>query len=301
MTRAGRHGFALLAVLWVIAGLAVLGLAANLAARNAIAGAHNRADLARARWRAEECAEQARAIVARAIPRLGWRHLDTEVRAASASRSSCRVALVSAGARLDVNTVDAAMLGALLARLGIPPLRRDSLVDALLDWRDADDVPRPSGAERSWYLAAGRIPPRNGPLPAIAELRRVRGFERLTGLDTLLDVAAARLDLDAAPLTDIAALPGFGAEAVEQVAELRARGAAVGDLSSFAARLSPASRAELAARSPELAALTAAGPEAWLLLVRATVGQPPVTSTLELRLVRAGDRAAVVRRRSWIE
>lgn len=51
--------------------------------------------------------------------------------------------------------------------------------DSLLDWQDADDFPRPFGAERGDYVDAG-IRPANGDLTSIDELRLVRGFDTRT-------------------------------------------------------------------------------------------------------------------------
>lgn len=52
-----------------------------------------------------------------------------------------------------------------------------NLVDALIDWMDPDDIPQPSGAESVYYQS--QKPPyraANGPLPALGELRLVKGF-----------------------------------------------------------------------------------------------------------------------------
>src|SRR5207253_5618250 len=52
------------------------------------------------------------------------------------------------------------------------------LADAIEDWTDTDDDPRPHGAERDWYRA--RTPPcipRNGPFTSPAELALVRGID----------------------------------------------------------------------------------------------------------------------------
>lgn len=53
----------------------------------------------------------------------------------------------------------------------------EELADALLDWLDADDEPRPMGAERDYYM--NLVPPyipKNGRLDTIDELLLVRGF-----------------------------------------------------------------------------------------------------------------------------
>ena len=79
--------------------------------------------------------------------------------------------------RLDLNRAPPDVLQALLRQLGLDP----GLLDALADWTDADDVPRPHGAERSWYLGiqAPALPP-NGPLATTGELALVRGFDGAT-------------------------------------------------------------------------------------------------------------------------
>jgi general secretion pathway protein K len=84
-----------------------------------------------------------------------------------------RVVIEDEARRLDVNTMGDA-LGPLLARLRLDP----RIADAVLDWTDADDVARPSGAERAWYR--GERPPRapaNRPLGSVGELALVRGID----------------------------------------------------------------------------------------------------------------------------
>jgi len=62
----------------------------------------------------------------------------------------------------------------LLAILGLDP----GIADALADWIDADDEPRPRGAERAWYLGQpGRRVPPNAPFTSPAELGLVRGLD----------------------------------------------------------------------------------------------------------------------------
>jgi type II secretory pathway component PulK len=306
--RSDRDGFALLAVLWVIVAVSALALMAQLAARESVAAARNREELTRAAWRAEECGERARAAVSATLraARLdgpsgaSWNRIPAAV-AESPLTQGCEITVRAAGTAIDANTADAETLHRLFQAMGATPETADSLRDALLDWRDLDHEPRPSGAEADAYARAGRFAPRDGPFADPAELRRVRGFERFPGVDSLLGVEPGRIPLGQAPLPVLAALPGFTPQAVARIAELRLRGEAVPEAMALGGSLADAPRAELMRRGQELALLTTNVPEAWVVTARARVGAPPVTAAIELRLVRAGDRPAIVRRRTWVE
>jgi general secretion pathway protein K len=51
------------------------------------------------------------------------------------------------------------------------------LVDAVLDWRDVDDLKRPNGAEEADYRAAGlKYGPANAPFESVGEFARVLGM-----------------------------------------------------------------------------------------------------------------------------
>lgn len=76
--------------------------------------------------------------------------------------------------RLDLGTAADDALPRLLDALSLDR----ALADAIADWTDADDRPRPSGAERAAYRA-GPLPP-NGPLASVGELALVRGIDART-------------------------------------------------------------------------------------------------------------------------
>jgi type II secretory pathway component PulK len=289
-------------VLWALTGIAMLSLTLSLAANESLATVQNRVRLTRAAWRAEGCLERARSAIAAALVEADtadavWRDIDSVV-AASPLTQGCRLALRPAGLALDANSADDETLRALLLHAGLSRARVDSLVDALLDWRDDDDVPRPRGAERAWYESRRRIPPRNGRFVAIGELLQVRGFDAVSHVDSLLTVEPGRVYLTRAPLHVLAALPGFGVEVLAEIAERRTVGIPVADLLDLGARLSPAARDALIGRYAELVRLTTMSPDAWIATSEATDGSPP-EATVELRLVHADRRAAIVRRRSW--
>jgi general secretion pathway protein K len=311
VTLVRRRAFALLAVLWVMTSAAVLGLTLSLAARESIAAARNRTSALRASWRAEGCLERARAAISDALvspirhqtrsPSI-WLALDSIVATSPLMTGmSCNVSVSATGTSLDVNEADEEMLRSLLVAAGFDEARAYSMAAALLDWRDADDVARPLGAERDWYIDAGRPPPRNAALADRRELRLVRGFEAASVLDSYLGVERGRIPIAIAPLPVIAALPGIGEEALARIAERRVVGESPTDPLSLGAVLSQGAREALRARFAELSRRTTAEPEAWVLTSRAGDGVSPVSVAIETRLVRAGTRVAIVRRRSWIE
>jgi type II secretory pathway component PulK len=307
----GRRGFALLAVLWVIVGVSAIAVASLLVARGGVSAARNRVALTRARWQAEDCLERARAVIDDAlsdggdVPRPipgGWATLDRVVPGSPVvNAAACDLTFEAAGTAVDINAADGEQLGALLGALQIPVPRADSMVDALLDWRDADDIPRPLGAEREWYRAAHRAVPRNAELADVRELRRVRGFGVDVLSDSVLDavftVEPGRIVWDRASPAVLASLPGMTPEAVALIAGWRVRGLPVGDAAALGAALSPFAAQTLLARSGDLERLTTTEPDAWVVTTRGHDGAAPrLTAAVTVRLERAGSRAAVVRR-----
>ena len=306
-----RAGFALLAVLGIIVAATSLGLTITFAARESVASARNRGSATRAMWHAHDCLERTRAAIGDALEtgaaqlsQTGspWLALDSVVaRPALPPMTSCRAELRSAGVTIDVNRADDEMIRRTLRAAGIALARADSMTDALLDWRDADDVPRPLGAERAWYVESRRAAPRDGPFASRRELALVRGFEAEPVLDTLLGVESGRVFLARAPLAVLAGLPGIGEEALARIAERRARNAEAFELIGLAAELAPEARASLLTRYAELVRLTTTEPDAWIVTSRGRDDGLPVRATIEIRIVRAGSRAAVIRKRSWVE
>jgi general secretion pathway protein K len=296
-----RDGFALLAVLWMLGGGVVLGALMLLVARDALAIATNRAALTQARWRAEGCLERARAAVdegaADVIDDSTWMHLDRLI-LTSPLVQECALTAEPSGTTLDVNGASDAQLRRLLAAAGLSAESADSVTSAILDWRDPDDDPRGSGAERAWYTAARRAPPRNGDIGSAEELTTVRGLENRPVIDSLLGVEHDRIFLARAPFPVLASLPGITPAALAELERRRVVGDSVTDLTRLAALVDSASREMLQANASVLGELTTALPDAWLIAASASAGHPEVTARIRIRVVRSGRRLAVMYRRS---
>ncbi|MBA4064754.1 MAG: hypothetical protein C0501_13775 [Isosphaera sp.] len=89
-----------------------------------------------------------------------------------------RAALTDEGGKLNVNALMAQdKTGAVLyaALMQLPGMTED-VADGIVDWVDADETPRPTGAENTYYQAlASPYRCKNGPLNSLDELLLVKG------------------------------------------------------------------------------------------------------------------------------
>lgn len=130
----------------------------------------------------------------------------------------------------------------LLRILGISEADSWQLVTALLDWLDADDVPRQGGAESQWYANLSTpVQAANGPLVVIDELASIRGFtpellRRLAPFVTALP-SATPVNVNTAPAEVLAAcIPELSLQGAKQLITERQR-AWFKDVPDFNARL----------------------------------------------------------------
>lgn len=304
LPRNARRGFALLAVLWVIAGASAIGLVLMGTSRLSLQTMGNRVALRRAAWRAEGCLESAMSRIGTELQgdREGadaaWVAFDSLLVAEDVAIAGCTLHITPAGVALSLHDAQVEQLRALFCLAGAPPAVADSLADALADWRDTDNVARPAGAERAWYANAGRVAPRNGPLANVAELAYVRGFDRWPGVAVLLSAERGRVLVGRAPDVVIAAAAGVPDSAVRALRLRVGRPLRTADLAAVAQRQRPDKSACSLAGIASAGSLTDV-PDAWVLTAQVGSGSPPVRETVEYLVARSGPRAALVRRRSW--
>jgi len=301
-----RRGFAMIAVLWMLISLASIAAGVALVARLSVGAARNRMSFVRMFWSAEGCAaiiESAlhdqfitdsvdaiqRARTEESDHRTTWTNVDGIIRdVARQLPRQCTVRATAGGSVININAVDAPTLQRLFALLHIPPSQSDSLIDALMDWRDPDEDVRRFGAEREWYDHAGRPAPRNAAFMSPDELRNVRGFENFAGLDSLFGVDTERIAFWQAPLVVVASLPGINDEAIGLAARLRASHRRLPDLLDFANQLSPATREVFANHYGEIRRLATTDPDSWTITVRALSPGAEVGVAITTRLERRG-------------
>jgi general secretion pathway protein K len=263
-----RQGFVLIAALWLLIALGAVGLEVSLRSRARRLAAANLIDETRARLAADAGTEFARSRLTSAIlgqaeqlrtdaqrraptqaarDRAGRMDMQTLFRQSDPATDPWRepdelvepeynlgavpitIDVRDTGAALNPNEADEDMLRQFLADgLQLDYALADKLTQAILDWRDQDELPRINGAEKEEYEKAGApVLPQNRPFAEISELRTVLGmttevFEKMRPY--LTTVSSGRINLNSAPEPVLAALPGFTPATVSAVVRLRGSG-----------------------------------------------------------------------------
>jgi general secretion pathway protein K len=279
-----RRGFALLAVLWTLTAVTILTGAAITVAWLGSATTRNRISLARAAWAREACGEILQARYAQ----------DASIHALDSvdlGRGTwCTASLEDPSVKLNVNLADRQQLMAVLQTVVHRSRAVDSLLDALLDWRDPDAVPRPVGDESSGN--------RNGPLAEVDELRYVRGFTEalVASLAPFLTMrGTGAINVNAAPPEVLAALPGITEETVRLMTMHRGR-TPLPNADALAGLLSPGARATLLASYPDFVRAAVFAPQQLVGVVTGGVRGTPITARVTLTMVPVAGRLAVIRR-----
>jgi general secretion pathway protein K len=174
----GQTGIALVLVLWLTVLLTVIAGGFAYSMRTEALAARNAVSLA-----------QARALADGAIMRVAYelmrpRTLDEVWQADGAvhvwNEDGARIAAnaIDESGKLDLNAAsDALLKGLFQTAAGLDADTVARIVDAIGDWKDADDIRRPNGAEASDYQAAGlTYKPANAPFENVADLQRVLGM-----------------------------------------------------------------------------------------------------------------------------
>ena len=176
-----ERGFILAVVLWIAGLLAVLAATFSLSVRSHVRVAANIGQSAAA----EALADAGVALAVMDLVRFGSDPGGTPRFAPGKGATACAmrgggslsIAVSDESARIDLNSAGTPILQALLAGLGEPPERALALAEAVLDFRDEDDIRRPNGAERAEYQAAGLAwGPKNAGFEALEELEQVFGM-----------------------------------------------------------------------------------------------------------------------------
>jgi general secretion pathway protein K len=171
-----ERGIVLVVVLWIVALLSIMAASFGSSIRTETVLATSQVERARAHALAEAGVAYAVTHILSPSALQEW-PLDGTPREWRFGLGRVRIAITGAGGTVDLNRGNRELLGALLASAGVEEDKLDSLLDAIEDWRDNDELRSLNGAESDDYRAAGLdFGPKNGPFERVEELQQVLGM-----------------------------------------------------------------------------------------------------------------------------
>ena len=242
-----QKGMVLITVLWIILILSLVSFSLASAVRVEVALSQQSFDSERAFFMAKGSAE----VVYNSFAKKQEIPKDTPIRKENEEyifpfdSGEARVHFESNAGSIDLNTAPDHVLASMFDSLGIPEETRNRLVDSILDWRDADDIPHLYGAEVNDYpenTVSRRSRPRNGPFESVDELLLLRNmtpqlfygsfvvesptgkYRRVPGVRELVTVHSGldKIDANEASYDVLRALPSMTSESVQHIATERA-------------------------------------------------------------------------------
>jgi general secretion pathway protein K len=180
VTRRAQRGVALIIALWLTVLLTVIAAGFAYSMRTEALAAHNALAIAQARTLADGAIYRVafELMRPRAPPPNETWQANGVVHTWDDGGVSIAVNAVDESGKIDLNAgAETLLKNYFQTAAGIDVDTATRLIDAIGDWKDADDLKRPFGAESPDYKAAGlSYGPANAPFETVAELQRVLGI-----------------------------------------------------------------------------------------------------------------------------
>ena len=149
------------------------------------------------------------------------------------------VQITDESGKVDINFASDVVLKNLFLNTGLSDEEADTIVDSIMDWKDPDDLHRLHGAESDYYQSLQNpYKAKNARFDSLEELLLVKGMaadilygnSERKGIIDFLTVHARRnrININAAPLEVLMAIPGMTPELAEGVISSRQTVAAAG-------------------------------------------------------------------------
>lgn len=229
--RQNEQGFALIAVVWIIALLSVVVLSFAAMARTEVYATMGFVESMEQKYLAEAGVQRAIAELAYARALTDRKQADTTARIRTdrtaytreLGTGACTFRITDESGKIDINALTdktGIVLNNLLRNFGSTEEEANTIVDSILDWKDTDDTHRLHGAENSYYMSLP-IPyrARNARFETLEELILVKGMtrdvlygdENRKGIFHFITIhsGAAAINLNAAPREVIMAIPNM--------------------------------------------------------------------------------------------
>lgn len=193
-----QQGLALVLVLWVLSLLIIMAGSFALSMRRETAIISGIKESSEALSLAEAGLNLAQFMLINADPEKIW-YADGRIYELNYNHASIRIRILSEKGKIDVNKADEALLQQLMIQAPIDDEQKVSLIDAIIDWRDQDEIVRNAGAEKDEYEAAGlKYHPRNASFRSLEEVRMVLGMNEtlIKWLEPLITIYSGQAQVD---------------------------------------------------------------------------------------------------------
>ncbi|HEX6833069.1 MAG TPA: hypothetical protein VF132_06000 [Rudaea sp.] len=224
-SRESQRGMALLLVMWVIVLMGILLGSFALISRTENLQSRHMFDATSGRYDAQAGLE--RAVYELRNPDVTQRWVgDGRPYEFDYEGAHIRIEITDETGKIDLNTANDQILKQLFLSVGVDEMNAEGLAEAIMDWRDPDDLPRPQGAEAAQYAAAG-LPygPRNGRFQTVAEVQQVFGmnYDLYRKIEPAITISSGTgmPNPAFAPIEALRALPGMTEDLAQEIVTMR--------------------------------------------------------------------------------
>ena len=220
-----QKGLALVLVLWVLSLMTIMAGSFALSMRRETAIVAGIRDSAQALAVAESAIAMAQMMLLNPEQSQRWRTdgsiYQIDYTSPRQSVASVRIQMQSETGKIDLNRADQILLQALMSHAPVTAEQQTKIVNAILDWRDPDDLVHIDGAEKKEYQDAGlSYQPRNQAFQSIEELQLVLGVDELVfkWIEPLITIYSgqAQVNLQLAAKEVLQVMPGLDAALVDE-------------------------------------------------------------------------------------
>lgn len=171
-----QRGVALILVLWVLSILMLMAGSFTKTMRRESAGVMTHKANAEANAQTQAGIALAQAMMLQEDETKRWR-VDGSIYEIETENATMRIRIFSETGKIDINSATSTLLHQVLLHAPLETQAQIELENAILDWRDDDEITRPFGAEKTEYKAEKlNYAPRNKPFRSLEELQMVRGL-----------------------------------------------------------------------------------------------------------------------------
>jgi general secretion pathway protein K len=253
-----------MAALWLLVVITAVSLELSVIARERRLGAANTLEETKAALAASSAVEHARSRLTRTLSEGSgrtwndarsitdpWHDFALQLPDSVSLQANVwyRARVEPLGAKININRASADDLRRYFQALELDAARVESIVDAIMDWRDADDFRRNRGGERADYLRAGaRELPANANFIRVPDLADVKGItpELLARISPDLTVfGTGQIDLNAAPRQVLLSLPGVTPVAADIIRSAQQAGRSITSIQQLRDMLPSVARSSL--------------------------------------------------------